>query len=76
MVVDPMSVGLIKFRLCVALTLNRGKILSEASEGEEIIYSDIEPEVMKDTRGGIPVTVQRRFDVYSDVRKLPDLSSL
>jgi len=53
-----------------------GKILSEASEGEEIIYSDIEPEVMKDTRGGIPVTVQRRFDVYSDVGKLPDLSSL
>lgn len=51
----------------VALTLNRGAILSEAGEGEEIIYSDIEPEVMKDTRAGIPVTVQRRFDVYSDV---------
>jgi len=53
-----------------------GRILREAGEGEEIIYSDIEPEVLKDTRGGIPVTVQRRFDVYSDVGKLPDLSSL
>jgi omega-amidase len=53
-----------------------GRILGEGGEGEEIIYSDIEPEVMKDTRGGIPVTVQRRFDVYTDVGKLPDLSSL
>ena len=55
------------------LTLNRGLVLSEAGDGEEITYSDIDPDVLKNARGGIPVTVQRRFDVYSEVT---DLSSL
>jgi omega-amidase len=63
---------------------NRGKILAEAAEGEQIIYADIgmrqvhlryrflphpllDPQVMHDARRGIPVTTQRRFDVYKDV---------
>ncbi|PPR00676.1 hypothetical protein CVT24_000964 [Panaeolus cyanescens] len=46
-----------------------GRILNEAGEGEEIIYATIDPEVMKETRAGIPVTTQRRFDVYEDVSK-------
>ncbi|KAH9483796.1 Hydrolase C26A3.11 [Psilocybe cubensis] len=44
-----------------------GAKLCEAQEGEEIVYADIMPEVLKETRAGIPVTVQRRFDVYKDV---------
>ncbi|KAF9475311.1 carbon-nitrogen hydrolase [Pholiota conissans] len=44
-----------------------GRVLSEAGEGEEVIYADIDPNVLRDTRAGIPVTVQRRFDVYTDV---------
>ncbi|KXN84392.1 Hydrolase C26A3.11 [Leucoagaricus sp. SymC.cos] len=44
-----------------------GKVLSEAAESEEIIYADIDPQVMHDARNGIPVTTQRRFDVYKDV---------
>ncbi|KAF9050786.1 carbon-nitrogen hydrolase [Hymenopellis radicata] len=44
-----------------------GKILCEASEAEEIHYVDIDPKVMEDARSGIPVTTQRRFDVYPDV---------
>ena len=44
-----------------------GRVLAEADEGEEIIYAQIEPEVLQSTRAGIPVTVQRRFDVYPDV---------
>ncbi|KAI0792938.1 carbon-nitrogen hydrolase [Abortiporus biennis] len=44
-----------------------GHILSEAKEGEEIIYAKIDPEVFKEARAGIPVTTQRRFDVYPDV---------
>jgi len=44
-----------------------GKVLSEAEDSEEILYTDIDPQVMKDARSGIPVTVQRRFDVYPDV---------
>jgi len=44
-----------------------GKVLGEASDGEEIIYAEIDPKVLEETRAGIPVTVQRRFDVYTDV---------
>ncbi|KAF9562125.1 carbon-nitrogen hydrolase [Agrocybe pediades] len=44
-----------------------GRVLCEAAEGEEIIYVDIDPKVLEETRAGIPVTVQRRFDVYKDV---------
>ncbi|KAF8731237.1 hypothetical protein AX14_005010 [Amanita brunnescens Koide BX004] len=44
-----------------------GKILSEARESEEITYTVIDPHVMTQARAGIPVTVQRRFDVYKDV---------
>lgn len=29
-----------------------------------------EPEVVSKARAGIPVTVQRRFDVYADVSKV------
>ncbi|KAJ7135041.1 carbon-nitrogen hydrolase [Mycena crocata] len=42
-------------------------ILVEASEAEDIIYTDIDPALMESARAGIPVTVQRRFDVYPDV---------
>jgi len=49
-----------------------GRILVEAGEGEEIIYARIEPDVLDSTRAGIPVTVQRRFDVYPDVSRLPN----
>lgn len=44
-----------------------GKILCEADINEEIIFIDLDPEVIETTRGGIPITTQRRFDVYPDV---------
>jgi len=46
-----------------------GNILAEAGEGEEIVYASVDPAVLTSTRAGIPVTVQRRFDVYADVSK-------
>ncbi|KAJ7273443.1 carbon-nitrogen hydrolase [Mycena haematopus] len=45
------------------------KILVEAGDAEEIVYANIDPEVMESARAGIPVTVQRRFDVYPDVSR-------
>ncbi|KAF8803580.1 carbon-nitrogen hydrolase [Phlegmacium glaucopus] len=44
-----------------------GMVISEAGEGEEIVYADIEADNFSETRAGIPVTQQRRFDVYRDV---------
>ncbi|EMD34507.1 hypothetical protein CERSUDRAFT_86597 [Gelatoporia subvermispora B] len=43
------------------------RTLAEAGHDEEIIYADIDPQVMHDARVGIPVTTQRRFDVYRNV---------
>jgi len=44
-----------------------GIVVSEAEHDEAIIYADINPDIIRTTRAGIPVTAQRRFDVYSDV---------
>lgn len=44
-------------------------VLVEAGEGEEIIYADLKPDLIEDTRRGIPVYSQRRFDVYPDVNE-------
>jgi omega-amidase len=44
-------------------------VIAEAGENEEIVYAHIDPNIFHETRAGIPVTVQRRFDVYDDVSK-------
>jgi len=48
-----------------------GKKLVEAEDGEAILHTRIDPKSFNDARAGIPVTVQRRFDVYTDVSKAP-----
>jgi len=45
------------------------KILGEAGENEEIVYADLKGEEISETRKGIPINTQRRFDVYPDVSK-------
>lgn len=47
----------------------KGNVLAEAAEGEEIIYADLDPEAIAQFRAGIPITKQRRFDIYPDVSK-------
>ncbi|KAH9063694.1 carbon-nitrogen hydrolase [Lactarius deliciosus] len=44
-----------------------GSKLVEADDGETILHTRIDPKTFNDARAGIPVTVQRRFDVYPDV---------
>ncbi|KAF8758603.1 putative oxidoreductase C terminal [Rhizoctonia solani] len=44
-----------------------GKVIATTEHEEAIIHADIDPEVIRKTRSGIPVTIQRRFDVYPDV---------
>ncbi|KAL1618062.1 Omega-amidase nit3 [Neofusicoccum ribis] len=41
--------------------------LVEAGEGEEIVYAELTGERIEEVRKGIPITTQRRFDVYPDV---------
>ncbi|KAL9092562.1 MAG: hypothetical protein Q9165_004366 [Trypethelium subeluteriae] len=43
------------------------QILSEADETESIVYADLEGGKIEETRKGIPLYTQRRFDVYPDV---------
>ena len=43
------------------------RILSKAGENEEIVYAELTGEEIEETRKGIPIYTQRRFDVYPDV---------
>ncbi|KAF8455135.1 nitrilase family protein-like protein [Terfezia claveryi] len=45
-----------------------GKVLEKADGGKEgVVYAELKPEAIENTRAGIPVTMQRRWDVYPDV---------
>jgi len=44
-----------------------GTVIGEAAEDEAIIHAHINPKPFHEARAGIPVTMQRRFDVYCDV---------
>ncbi|WOO76438.1 Omega-amidase NIT3 [Vanrija pseudolonga] len=44
-----------------------GQIVATAAEGEEIVYATLDHDVVKDTRAGIPLGTQRRFDLYADI---------
>ncbi|KAL9585060.1 MAG: hypothetical protein Q9212_001750 [Teloschistes hypoglaucus] len=41
-------------------------VLCEAGESEEIVYADLTDDTIQQTRKGIPLQTQRRFDVYPD----------
>ncbi|KAI6903851.1 hypothetical protein KC334_g6970, partial [Hortaea werneckii] len=42
-------------------------ILAQLEEKEDIVYADLTNEKIEETRKGIPIYGQRRFDVYPDV---------
>jgi len=41
-----------------------GEVLAEAGEGEEIIYADLDPAKLKETREKLPLLKHRREDLY------------
>lgn len=43
------------------------QVLQEAEEKEAIVYADLDNETIVNTRKGIPIYTQRRFDLYPDV---------
>ncbi|CAG8255610.1 unnamed protein product [Penicillium salamii] len=50
-----------------------GQIVAKTEEKEGIIYATLEPGVITKSRAAIPITCQRRHDVYPDIAKLVDL---
>jgi omega-amidase len=53
-----------------------GRVLSEANEDEETTFTVIDAQVMEQARKGIPVTTQRRFDVYADISECTDAKNI
>lgn len=53
-----------------------GNVLVEAGHEEDIVYSELKKEVVEEARRNIPITTQRRFDIYNDVSKDPTVSAL
>lgn len=45
----------------------KAEVMVEAAESEEIVYAELEGKMIEETRKGIPIYTQRRFDVYPDV---------
>jgi omega-amidase len=45
------------------------EILGELDEKEGIVVAELNGDKIEEIRKGIPVTIQRRFDVYPDVSK-------
>jgi len=43
------------------------EVLAEAGENEEIIYAELDEKAIEETRTGVPLYGQRRFDVYPDI---------
>ncbi len=43
------------------------EVMAEAAEKETIIYADLDGAKIEETRKGIPLYTQRRYDVYPDV---------
>ena len=43
------------------------KVLVEAGEEEETVYAELKEGAIEETRKGIPLYQQRRFDVYPDI---------
>jgi omega-amidase len=46
-----------------------GGMTAEADETEQIVYADLEPSVIDQVRSSVPISTQRRFDVYADMSK-------
>ena len=61
------DVSLDHLSFTITHAVRRGRVVATTEHDEAIVYADIDPQVITETRAGIPVTVQRRFDVYSDV---------
>lgn len=47
-----------------------GQVVAGTNQSEDIAYALLHPETIKRSRMAIPITFQRRHDVYPDIGKL------
>lgn len=47
-----------------------GQVIAGTNESEDIVYALLNPETIKQSQMAIPITYQRRHDVYPDIAKL------
>lgn len=47
-----------------------GQVVAGTNQSEDIAYALLDPETIKRSRMAIPITFQRRHDVYPDIGKL------
>ncbi|CAG8087052.1 unnamed protein product [Penicillium olsonii] len=47
-----------------------GRIVAAAEEGEGIIYATLDSSAIQEARQAIPISIQKRYDVYPDIAKL------
>jgi omega-amidase len=52
----------------------QGQVLVEAEERSEIVYAELKPDEIEKARNGIPLTHQRRFDVYPNLADIDALA--
>ena len=45
----------------------KGEIVTEAGDGEDILFAELDPDSIESVRKAIPLTKQRRYDVYPNV---------
>lgn len=53
-----------------------GVIIAEAGEKDEILFATLDGDVIEQFRAAVPITTQRRFDVYHDVSIGAKVSSI
>lgn len=47
-----------------------GRIVAGTKESDDIIYAILEPDFIRESRQAIPISYQKRYDVYPDIGKL------
>lgn len=47
-----------------------GQVVAGTNQSEDIAYALLDPETIKRSRMAIPITFQRRHDVYPEIGKL------
>ncbi|KAH8901161.1 hypothetical protein GQ53DRAFT_632068, partial [Thozetella sp. PMI_491] len=54
----------------------QARVMAEAEEQDQIVYAELRSDEIDKARSGIPLTSERRFDVYPNLTKPSDFLSV